>query len=194
MARPAEMLGILPGAYTGGTVERMKLTESLTKAFDQQITLELSAAVVYRQLSIAMGVADLPGMAQWLRAQSDEEITHADKFISHVVDRQGTPSIGAMAAPQVSPDATPQDVFTAALAHEVKVSEAIRNLYRLADSEGDLDSRPLLNWFLEEQIEEESTVGEILSQIKMVGDDGPGILRLDAELGRRTSAPTANGN
>lgn len=168
----------------------MKLTEKLTQAFDQQITMELSAAVVYRQLSIAMGAADLPGMAQWLRAQSDEEITHADKFIGHVVDRQGTPSIGALAAPQVGANATPQDVFSAALAHEEKVSEAIRSLYRLADAEGDLDSRPLLNWFLDEQIEEEATVGEILAQIKMVGDDGPGILRLDAELGRRTTAVT----
>ncbi|QIK73463.1 ferritin [Propioniciclava coleopterorum] len=164
----------------------MKLTDKLSHAFDQQITLELSAAVVYRQLSIAMGVADLPGLAQWLRAQSDEEVVHADKFITHVVDRQGSPKIGAIEAPKVKADATPQDVFAAALAHEEKVSEAIRNLYRLADAEGDLDSRPLLNWFLDEQIEEEATVGEILAQIKMVGDDGPGLLRLDAELGRRT--------
>lgn len=166
----------------------MKLTEKLAEAFDQQITLELSASVVYRQLSIAMGVADLPGMASWLRAQSDEEIVHADKFIDHVVDRQGSPKIGTIAAPRVKANATAADVFAAALAHEEKVSEAIRALYRLADSEGDLDARPLLNWFIEEQIEEEATVGEILAQIKMVGDDGPGLLRLDAELGRRTSA------
>lgn len=166
----------------------MKLTEKLAEAFDQQITLELSASVVYRQLSIAMGVADLPGMASWLRAQSDEEIVHADKFIDHVVDRQGSPKIGTIAAPKVKANATGADVFAAALAHEEKVSEAIRALYRLADSEGDLDARPLLNWFIEEQIEEEATVGEILAQIKMVGDDGPGLLRLDAELGRRTSA------
>jgi ferritin len=165
----------------------MKLTDTLAQAFDQQITLELSASVVYRQLSIAMGAGDLPGFASWLRAQSDEEIGHADKFIDHVVDRQGVPSIGAIAAPQVSPEASPADVFAAALAHEEKVSAAIRALYRLADAEGDLDARPLLNWFLEEQIEEEATVSEILAQITMVGDDGPGLLRLDAELGRRTT-------
>ena len=81
-------------------------------------------------------------------------------------------------------------MFAAALAHEEKVSEAIRALYRLADSEGDLDARPLLNWFIEEQIEEEATVGEILAQIKMVGDDGPGLLRLDADLGSRPPGGT----
>ena len=57
------------------------------------------------------------------------------------------------------------DAFTAALAHEEKVSESIRNLYRTAEAEGDLDSRPLLNWFLEEQIEEEATVKEIVGRL-----------------------------
>ena len=81
-------------------------------------------------------------------------------------------------------------VFAAALGHEQRVSESIRELYRTGEAEGDLDSRPLLNWFLEEQIEEESTVSEILAQIRMVGDDGPGLLRLDADLGSRQSQGT----
>ena len=82
------------------------------------------------------------------------------------------------------------DAFEAALAHEERVSASIRDLYRLAESEGDLDSRPLLNWFLEEQIEEESTVKEIVAQVKMIDDDGPGLLRLDEELGARPAATT----
>ena len=82
------------------------------------------------------------------------------------------------------------DAFKAALAHEERVSESIRNLYRLAESEGDLDSRPLLNWFLEEQIEEEATVKEIVGRVKMINDDGPGLLRLDEELGARPVATT----
>ena len=79
------------------------------------------------------------------------------------------------------------DAFEAAFAHEQKVSDSIRNLYRLAESEGDLDSRPLLNWFLEEQIEEEATVSEIVGRVKMINEDGPGLLRLDEELGARTT-------
>ena len=82
------------------------------------------------------------------------------------------------------------DAFEAALAHEEKVSESIRNLYRLAEAEGDLDSRPLLNWFLEEQIEEEATVKEIVGRVTMIKDDGPGLLRLDEELGARPVATT----
>ncbi len=163
----------------------MKIAEDLAKKFDDQITLELEASTVYRQLAIQMDVQDLPGMAAWLRHQADEEIVHANKFIDHVVDRENHPTIGTIAAPEVDKDATALDVFNAALAHEQKVSEAIRQLYRDAEAAGDLDSRPLLNWFLDEQIEEESTVSNIVARIELIGDDGPGLLRLDAELGAR---------
>ncbi|WP_018155022.1 ferritin [Demetria terragena] len=162
----------------------MKITPDLEKPFNDQITLELQASAVYRQLAIEMEIRDLPGMASWLRAQSNEEIVHADKFIDHVSDRGGRPVIGSLDAPNITAT-TPLEVFKAALAHEEKVSEAIRELYRAADSAGDLDSRPLLNWFIQEQVEEEASVGEIVGRLELIGEDGPGLLRMDAELGGR---------
>ena len=167
----------------------MKLSPTLEDAFNAQITLEFHASLVYRQLAIEMELQDLPGMAAWLRAQADEEIVHANKFIQHVADRDNHPRIGSLGAPVVEVESV-LDVFRAALAHEQKVSESIRGLYRLADSEGDLDSRPLLNFFIEEQVEEEATVREIIGRLEMINDDGPGLLRLDAELGARQSGGT----
>jgi ferritin len=167
----------------------MKLSDTLENAFNAQITLELQASLVYRQLAIELEIMDLPGMAAWLRHQADEEIVHANKFIDHVADRDNHPRIGATSAPSATVGSV-LDAFEAALAHEEKVSASVRDLYRLAESEGDLDSRPLLNWFLEEQIEEESTVKEIVAQVKMINDDGPGLLRLDEELGARPAATT----
>ena len=169
----------------------MKMTETLEAAFNDQITLELGAATTYRQLAIEVDVRDLPGMAAWLRHQADEEIVHANKFIDHMVDRDMHPKIGATSAPP-SFFAFVQAVFEAALAHEEKVSASIRALYRTADSEGDLDSRPLLAWFLEEQIEEEATVSAIIGRLRLIGDDGSGLLRLDSELGQRQPATTEN--
>ena len=84
------------------------------------------------------------------------------------------------------------EIFRAALAHEQKVSEAIRELYRATESAGDLNSRPLLNWFLDEQIEEEATVSEIVGQLELVGDDGSGLLRIDGRLGARPVETTEN--
>ncbi|GAA1396538.1 ferritin [Luteococcus peritonei] len=170
----------------------MKMTQEMEKLFNDQITLELEASTVYRQLAIEVDAQDLPGMAAWLRHQADEEIVHANKFIDHLLDRDNHPRIGTIAAPEMAASMTPLDVFTAALEHEQKVSEAIRNLYREGDAAGDLDSRPLLSWFIEEQIEEESTVSEIVGRIKLIDDDGPGLLRLDQELGQRPAESTEN--
>lgn len=167
----------------------MKLSDDLETAFNAQITLEFQASLVYRQLAIELEIMDLPGMAAWLRHQADEEIVHANKFIDHVADRDNHPRIGATSAPSPTVGSV-LDAFEAALAHEERVSASIRDLYRLAESEGDLDSRPLLNWFLEEQVEEEATVKEIVGRLKMIDDDGPGLLRLDEELGARPVTTT----
>lgn len=167
----------------------MQLSETLENAFNAQITLEFQASLVYRQLAIELEIMDLPGMAAWLRHQADEEIVHANKFIDHVADRDNHPRIGATSAPSPTVGSV-LDAFEAALAHEERVSASIRDLYRLAEAEGDLDSRPLLNWFLEEQVEEEATVKEIVGRLKMIDDDGPGLLRLDEELGARPVTTT----
>src|SRR5699024_1847829 len=94
------------GSYDGA----MKINEALSQAFDDQITLELQAAIVYRQLSIEMAVRDLPGMASWFAAQSAEELDHAEKFTEHVLDRGNHPQIGDIAAPKVTVD-SPVDAF-----------------------------------------------------------------------------------
>jgi ferritin len=170
----------------------MQLSSALEKAFNKQITLELEASMVYRQLAIEMEIRDLPGIAAWLRHQADEEIVHANKFIDHLSDRGNHPEIGAISAPKVKVGSV-LEVFRAALAHEQRVSEAVRGLYRATEKAGDLDSRPLLNWFLSEQIEEEATVSEILGRVRLIDNDGPGLLRLDEDLGLRPATSAGKG-
>ena len=165
----------------------MELIGKLATAINAQITLEIQASVVYRQLAIEMDVLDLPGISGWFLAQSAEELVHAQKFTNHMTDRNASPKIGDITAPNVT-TTTVLEAFEASLAHEQKVSESIRNLYRLAMVEGDIDSIPLLNWFVEEQLEEEASVGEIIGRVKLIGTDGNGLLRLDAELGSRKEA------
>lgn len=182
------MTGVGAGSYGGP----MKLTADLEKKFNEQITLEFEASLVYRQLAVEAHEQDLTGMASWLRHQADEEIVHAHKFIDHVVDRGNHASIGAISAPAVAPGLPPLEIFEASLAHEQRVSNAIRDLYRETEAAGDLDARPLLNWFIDEQIEEEATVSEIIGRIRLIGDDGAGLLRLDAELGSRSAGAHAH--
>ena len=166
------------------------MSTDLEKKFQSQITLEFEASMTYRQLAIEADEQDLPGIAAWLRRQADEEIVHANKFIEHLSDRGNHADIGDIAAPKVKQGLSVLEIFEAALAHEEKVSQAIRDLYREAEAEGDFDARPLLNWFVDEQIEEEATVGEILGQVTLIGQDGSGLLRLDEKLGQRPEEGT----
>lgn len=173
-------------------IRNMNMSDDILKAFNDQITLELTADMTYRQLAIEADAQDLSGMAAWLRHQADEEIVHANKFIDHTLDRGSHPRIGTIEAPEVEVGLSALEIFQAALAHEEKVSEAIRELYRACTSAGDIDAIPLLQWFINEQIEEEATVDEIVGRIELIGDDGPGLLRLDAELGSRNVESTEN--
>ncbi|MET9325205.1 ferritin [Tsukamurella sp. NPDC003166] len=165
----------------------MKLTDALEEKFNDQITLEFEASLVYRQLAIEMEIRDLPGIAAWLRHQADEEIVHANKWIDHLSDRGNHPKIGASAAPKVDVT-TVLDVFDVALEHERRVSDSIRNLYRAAND--DIDSKALIQWFVNEQVEEEATVSEIVGRLKLIDGDGPGLLRLDEELKSRPTRTT----
>lgn len=162
----------------------MKIDKKYADAINDQITLEYTAALVYRQLSADMEAIDLSGMAAWFTAQADEEIVHAQKFTQYLLDRDAHPVIQTIKLEGTTVD-NPLDAFKASLAHEEKVSEAIRGLYRIADEVGDIDSRPLLHWFLDEQVEEESTVSEIIGRIELLDGDGAGILELDNQLGTR---------
>lgn len=162
----------------------MKLKGKLATAMNKQVTLEMVAALTYEQLAIDMEAIDLPGVASWFRAQADEEREHAGKFIAHMLDRDAHPQLGSMKV-ESETAATVLDAFKAALAHEQKVSESIRELYTLAQEQGDIDSLPLLYWFISEQLEEEATVSEIIGRVKLIGKDGAGLLKLDQELGSR---------
>ncbi len=165
----------------------MKIDQTYAEAINAQITLEHTASLVYRQLAVDMEALDLTGFAAWFRAQAEEELEHAAKFTQYLLDRDYHPVLGTV---ELSGNTvtTALDAFKASLAHEEKVSEAIRNLYRVADEVGDIDSRPMLHWFIDEQVEEESTVSEIIGRIEILQGDGSGLLSLDKQLGLRDDA------
>lgn len=166
------------------TLGAMTINEKIASAFNNQVTAELEASMVYLQLSYVLDDLGLTGMRDWMKAQSKEELEHAQKFAQHLLDRDYTPQIGDIAPPKL--DVTSAiEAFEASLAHEQKISGLIRELAAIQDAEKDYDSRALIDWFLNEQIEEEATVGEIIDRLRIAGDSGSGILRIDDELGSR---------
>ena len=129
--------------------------------------------------------ADLLGFAKWMRIQAQEEASHALIFFNFLTDREGTPLLTQLEVPP-SEFGTPQEVFKKVKDHERKVSEAIDNLADLAVAEKDHATRALLDWFVTEQVEEQSVSGNIHARLKLIGGDATGLLVLDQELGART--------
>jgi ferritin len=162
----------------------MPINKSLEAAFNDQINLELASSYAYLQMAAFLDEANLPGMSAWMRLQAEEERLHAMKFFDFVLDRDGRVELTTIAAPGLSLT-TALSAFEGSLAHEQRVTAAINDLYTLATDEQDFASFPLLNWFVEEQIEEEATVTLIVEQLKMIGEDRTALLMLDRELGAR---------
>ena len=158
--------------------------EKLQDIINKQVNSEHEAALVYTQLAYEMDNLSLLGMRDWFKNQAAEEREHAQKFADHLINRGYRVELGDLhvGAPKV---ATPMDAFQLAFEHEQKVSNEIREIARVANEVGDLDSRQLIDWFLNEQIEEEASVREIIDRLKLVGNEGEGLLYLDARLGSR---------
>ena len=162
----------------------MSLTPELEAAFNAQITMEYGAAYSYLGMSAWLETQGLPGMAAWMRAQSDEETTNGLKFLQFVLDRGGDVNLGQIDAPSMAFDA-PIDVFRASLTQEKEVTASINTMYALAVESKDFASIPLLDWFVAEQVEEEASVQQIIDDLERGGDSGHTVLMLDRELGQR---------
>lgn len=165
----------------------MQITSTMQSAFNAQLTREVQAAYNYLSMSAWLESASFPGAAAWMALQSEEEWAHAKRILRFVLDRGGIVELGALEAPVSTYDSF-LDAFRAALDQERVVSAAINDLYAAALEENDFASVPILDWFVNEQIEEEATVGQIVEDLERAGDDSQALLLLDRELGTRTPA------
>ncbi len=154
------------------------------KAMNDQLQKELQSAYVYLGMSAHCESVSLPGFATWLRGQFDEEQQHAFRFYTFITDRDGTVELRQIDAAPTKYKST-LDVFETALAHERSVTEAINELYELVAKEKDFASQSMLDWFATEQVEEEKTVGQIVDDLRRIGEDGNGLFLLDQKLGSR---------
>ncbi len=162
----------------------MEMSTELAAAFNKQITMELASSTAYMQMAAYFDAANLTGMSAWMRHQSDEEREHAERFLEYVLDRGNQVVIGAQEAPPAEFSGA-AEVFAKALEQEEAVTASIHDLYRLATEAGDLACIPFLQEFIEEQLEEESSVGTILDRVRLAQDQPAALLLIDSQLGER---------
>ncbi len=166
------------------------MNAAVQAALNRQIKHELASAYFYLSASGYCESISLVGFAQWLRQQSQEELGHAMRIFDFMNDRGSRAELQALDQP--GRDFTSAlDAFTQALQHERAVTASINEIYALAIREQDFAAQMLLQWFVTEQVEEEKNVGQIVEELKMVGDNTSALLMLQRELGSRRSAAPA---
>jgi len=170
------------------------ISQKIEKAINEQINAEIYSAYLYWSMSAYAQSIGLKGFASWLLVQYKEESDHAMIFFNYLIERGGKVVLEAIEKPQTEWKNI-VDVFEAVYKHEQHVTALINNLKTLAIEEKDHATSSLLNWFVDEQVEEEANAIEILDNLKMTDGNKGAIFMLDREAGTRvyvTPAPLAN--
>ena len=162
------------------------ISNTMQDAINSQINKELFSSYLYLSMSAHFDANGLSGFAQWLRLQADEEREHAMKFVEHLADRGGKVKLLAIAAPKTE-WASSLEAVQEVLAHEQMITASIHSLYEAALVEKDYPAQVLLQWFINEQLEEEKNASDILEQMKRIEAHDTAILMLDHRLGKRSS-------
>jgi ferritin len=153
-------------------------------AINDQINKELYSAYLYLSMAAHFEAATLPGFAHWMRIQAQEEQGHAMRFFDYLNDRSGRVQLKPIAGPQTEWK-TPFEVFNQVLEHEQLVTASIHKLYEVAAKDNDYATQVMLQWFINEQVEEEKSAAQIIEQLKRIDAHESALLILDHELGER---------
>jgi len=162
------------------------INQKIQDAINTQINREQHSAQLYLAMSAHCEEKSFRGFAHWLRVQAQEETQHAMKLVSFLLDRGGRLELKAIAAPPKE-FGTVTQVFEKILEHEREITGTINALFELSRAEKDHASEITLQWYVTEQVEEEANVGQILDQLRAIGEQGGGIWYLDSKMGKRAA-------
>jgi ferritin len=170
------------------------MTADLLNGLNEHLTLEFRASHEYLAMSIWLAEHDLPGFAKWMRQQSADELTHARRIIDHLVDRDQKAKLPAVAAPPATWKSA-EALCVHILKNEQDVTASINHLYAMAEKAKDRPATVMLQWFVNEQMEEEAAARAVLGRIRLAGSTGVGLLMIDQELaaGKMPGMPAAAG-
>jgi len=166
------------------------LSEKLLGKLNEQITHEFFSAHYYLAMAAYFKKEELDGFANFFVVQAEEERFHAMKFFEFINEQGEEAVITGFKDPKRDFQSV-EEIFTLALEHEKLVSSLINDLMDIAQQEKNYPSIGFLQWFIDEQVEEEASMGRLLSLVRRVGEQGHGILMLDRELAARRFTPAA---
>ena len=161
------------------------IQKELEAAINAQIAQELTASYSYLGMSTYFDELTLNGFAGWMQNQHSEEQEHAMKLLNYLQDRGGRVRLAPIPSPQVEFSSI-LEVFEISLQMEIENTTSINKLYELALKLNDHATKSHLQWFLDEQVEEEKSIEDIIANLKLIGEDKAGLLYLNDKLGKRS--------
>lgn len=147
-----------------------QISKAMEDKLNEQIKNEMYSANIYMAMAINFDDMGLKGFSDFMYKQAKEEQEHAEKFMKYMLDVGSKPRMSAIPEPK-NDYSGGTEMISAALDHEKKVSAMINDLVRLAREENDYATQNMLQWFVEEQVEEEASFDEILKLCEKAGDD-----------------------
>lgn len=159
------------------------LKDRVEKALNEQLKIEFTASQLYLAMASWAEMKGLEGTADFLYGHSEEERGHALKLYHFINDRGGHAITPALEQPECKYKDL-ESVFKAIMAHEKYVSEKINDLVGICMDEKDFTTNQFLQWYVEEQVEEESLFGSLLDKLEMLGKHEGKTYLFDNELGK----------
>jgi len=158
--------------------------KAMQDAINDQINKELFSSYLYLSMAAYFEHKNLIGFAHWMRVQEREEREHAMKLYDFILERGGQVILKAIQAPTTSWNSN-LELFREVAEHEAKVTASINTLYELALAEKDYPAQVMLQWFINEQVEEEKNAAEIVANLELIEERGTAVLMLDHNLAKR---------
>ncbi|MDP8227815.1 MAG: ferritin [Candidatus Electryoneaceae bacterium] len=168
------------------------LPKKMEEALNAQLNAEIYSAYLYMSMAAYFESFNLSGFANWMKIQAQEELSHAQKFFDYINERGGRVIMQMIDKPETDWEST-LAAFEFTYLHEQKVTALINDLVDLARVEKDNATYNFLQWFVSEQVEEESSVDAVVQKLHLIGDYGPGVFMIDQELATRVFTPPATG-
>jgi len=166
------------------------ISEKMQQMLNEQVQKEFYSAYLYLSMEAYLASKNLDGFANFFHVQAQEERDHAMMFFNHIIKVGGKVSLTQINTPKID-FKSPEEVFGDALEHEKFVTKSIYSLVDAAMAEHDYTTNTFLQWFVNEQAEEEATMDNNLKRLQLVGNNGGAILMIDAELAKRVYTPPA---
>jgi len=161
----------------------MSISENIRDKLNSQINLEFESAYLYLGMAAWFEQNKLPGFGSWMRLQAEEELRHGMRIYAYMSEQGSMTRLRDLSAPQQDWKSG-LEIVKAALVHEQKVTRSIHAIVDEAETTKDHATVSMLRWFVDEQVEEEATLGDIIDRLQLAGD-GSGLLIIDAELAKR---------